>query len=85
MPYASKAQQREARSMGVKAADSTVTSTSKPELHRMPQDKHDLKGGSLGGKAVDKNPFTGGPLKGLDGAKTSTLAGKMNPADGSST
>jgi len=60
MPFQSKSEQRAARSMDAVAADRIVTSTDKPELNRMPQDKNDLTGGSIGRKASGNGALTGG-------------------------
>lgn len=80
MPFASKSQQREARSTGVVAADRTVTSDSKPELNTMGQDKNNLKGGSIGSKGRGGGALTGGSMgKG----SSSTLYGSLGK-DGSS-
>jgi hypothetical protein len=79
MAFASKAQQRMARSTNVRAADSTVNSDT-VEMKTMPKSRPDLTGGSLAGKGSDRGALTGGRVGGAKGG-TSTLYGSM-PSSG---
>lgn len=72
MPYASKAQQRLAGSTNYEASESTLTSTSKPEMTSMADDKTKLTGGRIGsGKASAKTGNLKGGTIGTGGRKNS--------------
>ena len=80
MAFASKAEQRLARSINVTGADKIVTNTS-VERKQMGQDKNNLNGGSIGGKG-SRVPLNGGSMKGVD-SKSSTLYGSLGKDGGS--
>lgn len=81
MPFASKSQQREARSMDVTGADKIVTSDSAPELNKMPKDKTTLGGGSIGGKGKGADALKGGAVGGKGGS-ASPLSGSLRGKGG---
>jgi len=74
MAFASKAQQRMARSTDVRGADRTVNSDT-VEMKSMPKSRPDLTGGSLAGKGSNRGALTGGSMGSKGG--TSTLYGAM--------
>lgn len=74
MAFASKSQQRAARSTDVRAADRIVNSDN-VEMKNMPKSRPDLTGGSIAGKAKNTGALTGGSMGSKGG--TSTIYGSM--------
>ena len=73
MPYSSKSQQRLAGSTGYESSESTLTSTSAPELSSMPYDTTKITGGRISTPSKKTASIKGGrvgPTKGGSGSIT---------------